>query len=408
MPGAVAITGLGHTSALGGDVPALARELVAGRCAIGPLTRFAHRGRAPAIAAEVAALAPVGLALPPAGARRLSRADRLALAVADEAGRMAGLDDDLRRRAAIAVGATTSGMLETEEAYRRWRAGEQRRVRFSRFLGMPLSTAAAAVSQGLGMFGPRATVSTACSSGALAIVAAAGMVARGEAPVALALGVDVLCRLTYAGFDALQAIDPEPCRPFDVTRRGLSLGEGAAALVLEPLEQARARGARVIALLLGAGVSADAHHVTAPHPAGTGALAAMRSALAAAAVVPEAIDYVNAHGSGTKQNDEVEVGVLRAVFGARLPRVPVSSTKSQLGHCLGAAGAIEAVTTVVALADGILPSTVTLRTPDPAWQDLDLVPTPGRRAPLGIAVSSSYGFGGHNVTLVFARPEVRA
>jgi 3-oxoacyl-[acyl-carrier-protein] synthase II len=402
----VAVTGLGQVTALGPDVAALRAGLAEGRRGIGPLTRFAHRGRA-GIAAEVAALPPIPGTLPAASARRLSRSDRLALAAASEACAMAGLGDDERRAAALAVGATTAGMLETEEAYRRWRAGGDARPRLSRFLGMPLSTVGAAVTQALGVFGPRVTVSTACSSSALAIAAAAGTVLRGEAPVAVAVGVDVLCKLTYAGFDALQAIDPEPCRPFDAGRRGLTLGEGAAALVLEPVERARARGARVHAVLLGAGVTADAHHVTAPHPAGGGALAAMRAALAAAGVAPEAVDYVNAHGSGTKQNDEAEVAALRAVFGDRLPRVPISSTKSQLGHCLAAAGAIEAVATVVALDAGLLPATVTLREPEPAWADLDLVPAAGRRAALGVALSSSYGFGGHNVTLVLAAPEAR-
>jgi 3-oxoacyl-[acyl-carrier-protein] synthase II len=260
----------------------------------------------------------------------------------------------------------------------------------------------------LGVLGPRVTVSTACSSGALAIVAAGDMVRRGDAPVALAVGADALCRLTYAGFDALQALDPEPCRPFDVARRGLSLGEGAAAFVLEGLDHARARGARVHALLLGSGTSADAHHVTAPHPESVGAIAAMGAALDAAGLSPDAIDYVNAHGSGTKHNDDAEVAALRAIFGARLQRLPVSSSKSQIGHCLAAAGALEAAISATALAEGLVPATVTLRTPDPAWSELDLVPAAGRRVTLGIAVSSSYGFGGHNVTLVLARPEVRA
>jgi len=320
---------------------------------------------------------------------------------------MAGLDVTSREAAGLAVGGTTAGMLETEDAYRRWRASRNRPARLSGFVGMPISTVGSALSQGLGVFGPRLTVSTACSSGALAIVEAAAMVARGEVPAAIAVGVDALCRLTYAGFDALQALDPEPCRPFDASRRGLSIGEGAGAVVLETVERARARGARVHALLLGSAVTADAHHVTAPHPEGAGALAALRGALADAGVAPDAIDYVNAHGSGTTHNDQAEVGALRAVFAARLPRIPVSSSKSQIGHCLGAAGALEAVITITALADGIVPATVTLRRPDDGWTDLDLVPHAGRRAALGIAVSSSYGFGGHNVTLVLGRPETR-
>lgn len=402
MAEAIAITGVGQVSALGGDVPALARAIREGQCGIGPLTLFAHRGRA-AVAAQVGELPAVATALEPAAARRLTRSDRLALAAAGEACRMAGLEPTDRADAGVCVGTTTAGMLGTEEAYRRWRAGEHRRLRYSGFVGMPLTTVGAALSQALGLFGPRTTVSTACSSGALAVAAASGMVVRGEAPVAIAVGVDSLCRLTYAGFDALQALDPRPCRPFDADRRGLSLGEGAGALVLERADHARGRGATIRALLLGCGVSADAHHVTAPHPEGAGALAALRSALEGAGVAPEAVDYVNAHGSGTKHNDETEITALRAVFGPRLARVPVSSSKSQLGHCLAAAGALEAVVTIAALGEGILPATVTLASADPSWSDLDLVPTPGRRAALGIAVSSSYGFGGHNVTLVLGR-----
>ena len=400
---AVAITGLGAVTALGGDVSALAAGVAEGRCGIGPLTLFPHQGRS-AVAGQVPEIgAAAGLA--PATVRRLSRADRFALVAAGQACDSAGLGAGLRREAALYVGATTGGMRETEEAYRRWRAGAGRRLRLSRLLGTPVSTPAAAVSQALGVFGPRLTFSTACSSSALAVAAAAEAIARGRARVAVVVGTDQLCRVTYAGFDALQALDPEPCRPFDRDRRGLSLGEGAAALVLEDAAHARARGARVRAVVLGHATTTDAHHVTAPHPEGAGALRALGAALAHAGVLPEVVDYVNAHGSGTRQNDEVEVAVLRAVFGARLARLPVSSSKSQVGHCLGAAGAIEAAICVLALEEGLLPPTVNLREPEPAWADLDLVPAAGRRRPLGVAVSSSYGFGGHNVTLVLGRHE---
>lgn len=405
MSRTVAITGLGAVTALGGDVGGLATAVAEGRRGIGPLTLFAHQGRC-AIAAQVPEMVAAGAeVLGAPTARRLSRADRFALLAAEQACRGAGLADGLRGGTALFVGATTGGMRETEEAYRRRRAGSEARFRLSRLLGTPLSTSAAAVSQALGLFGPRATFSTACSSSALAIAAASDAIRRGEARVAVAVGTDQLCRLTYAGFDALQALDPEPCRPFDRTRRGLTLGEGAAALVLEDVAHARARGARVRAVVRGHATTADAHHVTAPHPEGAGARRALTGALADAGLPPEAVDYVNAHGSGTPQNDEVEVAALRTVFGRHASRLMISSSKSQVGHCLAAAGAIEAVVTALALESGVVPPTVGLHEPDPAWADLDLVPTAGRRAPLAIAVSSSYGFGGHNVTLVLARPE---
>ncbi|TMA75670.1 MAG: beta-ketoacyl-[acyl-carrier-protein] synthase family protein [Deltaproteobacteria bacterium] len=405
MSGGIAITGVGAVSAVGGNVPALTAALLEGRCGIAPLTLFPYQGRS-ALAAQVPEGVTVPGTLPAVTARRLSRPDRFALAAASEACRDAGLDGALRHDAALALGATTGGMFESEEAYRQRQTGEAGRFRLSRLLGTSITTAASVVSQTLGIYGPQTTVSTACSSSALAIALAADAIRRGRARVAVALGTDGLCRLTYAGFDALQALDPEACRPFDAGRRGLSLGEGAGALVLEDVAHARARGVRPRALLLGHATGTDAHHVTAPHPEGVGALVAFRGALAAAGLPPEAIDYVNAHGSGTRQNDAVEVAVLRAVLGSRLARVPVSSTKSQLGHTLGAAGALEAVVTVLALDAGILPPTVGLRRPDPSFGELDLVPTPGRRLPLAVAASSSYGFGGHNVTLVLGRGEV--
>jgi 3-oxoacyl-[acyl-carrier-protein] synthase II len=303
----------------------------------------------------------------------------------------------------LIVGATTGGMFETEEAYRRWREGHLPRLAVSRVLGTPLASSGVAVAAAFGIGGPQETVSTACSSSALAVARAAELIERGVVATAVAVGTDGLCRLTYAGFDALQALDPERCRPFDRDRRGLTLGEGAAALVLENAEQVSACGRRPLARLLGWGTSTDAHHPTAPHPDGRGALAALRAALAKAAVAPDAVDYVNAHGTGTPQNDVVEMGVLRTVLGARLGRIPVSSSKSQFGHTLGAAGALEGVVTVLALAEDILPPTLGLRAPDPSWADVDLVTEPGRRRALGTALSSSYGFGGHNVTLVLGR-----
>ena len=175
--------------------------------------------------------------------------------------------------------------------------------------------------------------------------------------------------------------------------------------MLEDAAHARARGARAWARVLGTGTATDAHHPTAPHPEGAGALAALRAALAAAALPPTAIDYVNAHGTGTLQNDVVEMAVLAAALGPHRARIPVSSTKSQIGHTLGAAGALEAVASVLALDGGILPPTLGLREPDPAWADVDLVTTPGRRASIAVAVTSSFGFGGHNVTLVLGRAE---
>lgn len=403
MGRAVAITGLGAVTAVGPNVPALATAVVDGRCGIRPLELFTAQGRCSIAASADAAVVDAETALDAPSRRRLSRADRFALAASAEACAAAGLDAAEREATAVFVGATTAGMRETEEFYRRRRAGETARFRPSHLLGASLAAPGAVVAQALGLFGARSTMSTACSSSALAIGAAVDAIRQGRTRTALALGCDQLCRLTYAGFDALQALDPAACRPFDRERHGLSLGEGAGALLLEDAEHARARGATIHAVVLGWGTTTDAHHVTAPHPQGAGAVRALTAALADAARPATAVDYVNAHGSATKQNDEIEVGALRAVLGASLGRIPVSSSKSQVGHTLAAAGAIEAVVTVLALRDGRLPATVGLATPE--WDDVDFVPTPGRHASIGIAASSSYGFGGHNVTLVLARPE---
>ena len=214
MSGGIAITGVGAVSAVGGDVPALAAALLEGRCGIAPLTLFSYQGRS-ALAAQVPEGVAVPGALPGVTARRLSRPDRFALAAASEACRDAGLDGALRHDAALTLGATTGGMFESEEAYRQRQTGEAGRFRLSRLLGTSITTAASVVSQTLGIYGPQTTVSTACSSSALAIALAADTIRRGRARVAVAVGTDGLCRLTYAGFDALQALDPQPCRPFD-------------------------------------------------------------------------------------------------------------------------------------------------------------------------------------------------
>jgi 3-oxoacyl-[acyl-carrier-protein] synthase II len=205
--------------------------------------------------------------------------------------------------------------------------------------------------------------------------------------------------MSYSGFNALQALDREPCRPFDRRRAGISLGEGAALFVLERWDQAEQRGAQILGELVSYGVSADAHHVTQPRPDGAGAVLAMRRALSEGGIAPETIDYVNAHGTGTPQNDVVETRAIKQVLGAHAYRIPVSSTKSQVGHCLAAAGAIEALASLLALRDAMVPPTATLSEPDPEC-DLDYVPRVSRRAQLRTVLSNSYGFGGNNTSLV--------
>lgn len=392
----IAITGAGSINALGAGVEAFAAGLRAGRCGIGPLTRFAADGYRSACAAEAPpASLPGGIA--PRTAARLSATVRLALVAAAEAWAGAGLGDG--RDCGVVLGTTTGGMATTEESYRRRLAADGSPVPPASWLEAPVGVATDAVAALIGSRGPRLTVSTACSSGANALGIAADWIRAGRAGAVLCGGAESLCRMTYSGFNVLQALDRVPCRPFDRRRAGLSLGEGAALFVLEDWAAATARGAAILGELLGYGVSADAHHLTQPRADGAGAILAMRRALDDAGVRADEVDYINAHGTGTPLNDVAETRAIKAVLGPRATAVPVSSTKSQVGHCLAAAGAIEVLAALLALRGGFVPPTVNLREADPEC-DLDYVPGDSRPAALRTVVSNSYGFGGNNTSVV--------
>ncbi len=387
----VVVTGVGAVSPFGLGVKAYWEGLRSGACAIRPATLIDTAGFRCRLAAEVPDPLP--------GSRRRSRADRLALAAAREAVADAGLDDTARREAALVVGAVGGGMLEAEAWY--WaRRRHGARPPLAPLRSMLPSSHAEVVGRRLGLGGPRETIVAACSSGAAALAVAADLVAGGAAPVALAGGVDALTRICFMGFNALKLLDPVPCRPFDRDRRGMSIGEGAAFLVLEDADRARARSAVVYAELAGYGMTTDAFHVTAPHPSGEGMERAMREALGRAGVAAREVRYANAHGTGTLQNDRIEARALERVFGAG--GLLVSSTKSMIGHTMAAAGSLEAVATVLALVHDVVPPTATLTAPDPEVA-FDCVPGAAREVAVGCAISNSFGFGGQNVTLLFRR-----
>jgi 3-oxoacyl-[acyl-carrier-protein] synthase II len=265
----------------------------------------------------------------------------------------------------------------------------------------------------LGLRGYNSTISTACAASAQAIGEAAEVLLRGDAEVVLAGGAEApLTELALASFCAIRALsthndDPaRASRPWDATRNGFVPGEGAAVLVLETLAHAKARGAHVYAELMGYGVSCDAYHVTAPDPVGDGAARAMRRAMTRARVSPQQIDYINAHATSTPSGDVAETAAIKSVFGEYSSTVAISSTKSMIGHLTGAAGAIEAVATIMALKHGLIPPTINYEVPDPAC-DLDYVPNHARKADIEIALSNSFGFGGQNATLVFRRYKER-
>ena len=388
----VVVTGLGAMSPFGVGVKAYWDGIRAGVCAIRPLTLIDADGFRCRIAAEVSEPLP--------GSRRRSRADRLALAAAREALDDAGLGRAERAEAALIVGAVGGGMLEGEDWYWAHRGAGQARQGASALRSILPGSHAAVLAYQLGLGGPRETIVTACSSGAASLAVAAELIADGVVSLALAGGADALTRICFMGFNALRLLDPEPCRPFDRQRRGMSIGEGAAFVVLENGEQARARGARIYAELAGHGITTDGYHVTAPHPEGEGMARAMRLALARGRLEPNAVGYVNAHGTGTVQNDRIEARAIGAVFGAG--GLLISSTKSMIGHTMAAAGSLEAVATILALVTDTVPPTVHLSTPDPEVP-FDCVPDRAREVSLEAAISNSFGFGGQNVTLAFRR-----
>ena len=396
----VVITGIGSWNAFGGGVSPFLIALTEGRCAIGDMTLFSTDG----FRTHRAAVAPapdVGGVVVGSLAARLSRSDRMALLAAREAWSASGIAESRLRgdRIGVVVGGTTGGMLEAEDILRRRRSGELARMPARGLVAMPVSATADVLAEVLGCAGPRLTIATACSSSANSLGIAADYIRDGRADALVAGGTDAHCKMTYAGFNALQALAPDVCRPFDRRRAGLSLGEGAGMFILEAEEHARRRGATIHAEFAGYGMSADAHHMTAPDPNGRGAALAMRRALADARVDPESIGYVNAHGTGTPQNDPIETRAIKEVFGAHAKKLAVSSTKSQTGHCLGAAGAIEILATVLALDKRFLPPTVNLEEPDPEC-DLDYVPRSARERATTVAISNSYGFGGNNTSVV--------
>jgi 3-oxoacyl-[acyl-carrier-protein] synthase II len=264
----------------------------------------------------------------------------------------------------------------------------------------PLATILTVLAERLGTGGPHLASVNACSSGNHALAAGCDLVRRGEAEAMIVGGVDVLAQTEFTYFHNLRSLAAEHCQPFDRNRRGLMIGEGAGMLVVEPLERAAKRGARVYAEVKGYGLSADGFHVTSPDPSGAGAIRAMQAALRAAALSPDDIDYVSAHGTGTPANDRAEAVALRTVLGERAGRVPVSSVKSMIGHTMGAASAIESVVCCLALRDGIVPPTINYERPDPDCP-IDCVPNAARPLALRAVMNNSFAFGGNNAVVVF-------
>lgn len=396
----VVVTGLGAVTSIGTSVPDFWKNLLAGVCGIRPVSLFDASAYRTQTAAEVREIPDEFLSI--AEKRRMSRADRMGLAAAREALTQSGLDlsKEDPTRIGVILGGGTSGLLDSERVYERWLHG--RKGRPSQVLNHLPDAITDRVAQRFGLEGIRSTITTACSSAANAMGYACDVIAAGLADAVVTGGSDVLARLTYGGFNSLRSVDPDPCRPFDRDRRGLSIGEAAGILVLEDEGHARRRGATILADFLGYGVTSDAFHMTAPDPSGAAGGRTIQAALDAAGIDAADVDYVNAHGTATPQNDSAETAALKSALGNRAREIPVSSIKSMIGHCLCASGAIEAIATTMTVREGRIPPTIHYETPDPAC-DLDYVPNEAREHPVSIALSNSFAFGGNSSVVVIGR-----
>jgi len=310
-------------------------------------------------------------------------------------------------RFGVCLGSGTGNPRQTGAAVLVWREKGLERIPRRSLPKMPASGAGAALAQAFDLRGPHFVFTTSCMAGNGAIARAADLVAAGRADAMLTGGAEAMSWVMAHGFGMLTNLRGEPLersRPFSAGRRGVVVGEGAGVLVVESLESARRRGARVYAEVLGSGFASDAHHMSSPHPEGLGGIAAVRQGLARAGVAPERVDYVSAHGTGSDSNDVVETKILRQVLGDAAPRVPVSSIKSMLGHSLGAASALEAIVCALAIRDGRIPPTINFDEPDPRC-DLDWVPNRSRRHRVDVALSTAFAFGGACSALVFGRAQ---
>jgi len=399
------ITGMGTVNSIGKNLADFARALKAGDCGIGPVTLFDTSGYRTQVAGEVREFNTGKMIPAEFSLKRMSRSDRMAMAATVEALKQAGLfplPEHLRGDVGVVIGGGAGGMPEAEDFFDRYLRTRGRRAHFSKLSSLYCSSTADHIASKLGLMGPKTSLMTACSSSATAIGFARDLIRMGAARIVLAGGTEPLSRITFASFNALRAMDPDHCKPFDRARRGLSLGEGAGIMVIEAFDHAWDRGARIFGEVLGCGVTGDAHHMTAPDPMGSGAVRSMIAALKDSGIAPERVDYINAHGTATPANDLMETKAIKEVFGSRAYRIPVSSTKSMTGHALGAAGAIESIACVCAVEQGFIPPTIHLVETD-AECDLDYVSGDARYADIRIALSNSFAFGGNNTSVVLGK-----
>jgi len=407
----VVITGMGAISPLGSDLNTLWNNLVSGRSGVSTITAFDASELPTRIAAEVKDFNPEDY-IDRKDARRMDRFVHFAVA----ASKLALQDADLHigtnadpERTGVIIGSGIGGLGTWEEQHATLLEKGHKRVSPFFIPMMIANMASGYVSMLTGAKGPNTTIVTACATGSHSIGDSARIIERGDADVMICGGAEATIRMVgMTGFCALRAMstrndEPERAsRPFDVDRDGFVMGEGAGILVLESLDHALQRGARIYAELIGYGMSADAHHMTDPAPGGEGAVRCMRMAIRDAGIDVKDIDYINAHGTSTPVGDKSEIAAIKTVFGEHASGVLVNSTKSMTGHLLGAAGGLEAIISALVIGHGVVPPTINVDNQDPEC-DLDVVPNEARQAKVDIAMSNSFGFGGHNATLILKR-----
>jgi 3-oxoacyl-[acyl-carrier-protein] synthase II len=408
----VVITGLGLVTPIGIGVAAVWESLRAGRSGICRITRFDPSPFRSQVAGEVADFDATDY-LDAKRAKRLDRYSQMAIVAARLAVQDAGLDLEAvdRERLGVCIGSALGGVAFAEAQYGRYYEAGLRAVDPTLALSVFSGAGSCNVAMELDVSGPNTANSDSCASGTIALGSALSYIRRGHADAMLAGGGEVpLAPLTFGAFDLIRAMakqnDPpeRACRPFDATRDGFVMGEGAAFLLLEEESHARRRSARIYAELAGYGLTNDAHHMTAPRPDGRHAARAMRLALDDARIAPEEVETINAHGSSTPLNDKTETLAIKSVFGDRAYRIPISGTKSMHAHSLGAVGAIEAAIAALTVARGFIPPTLSLQQPDPEC-DLDYVPNQGREQRAAVVLSNSFGFGGINACVVLRSDE---
>lgn len=408
----VVITGMSAITPIGTGTEEYWKALLNGVSGVGPLTHFDTTDYTTTIAAQINDFDPEQY-MERKEAKRMDRFVQFSVAASLLAVKDSGLEitDDNAPRVGTLIGSGIGGTSTWEEQHRILIERGPRRVS-PFFVPMLISDMAAGmVSILTGAKGPNLGIVTACATATHSIGEAAHIIRRGEADVMIAGGSEAaITPMAVAGFCAARALstrndDPKhACRPFDLNRDGFIMGEGAGTVIVEALDHALARGAKIYGEIIGFGMSGDAYHITAPAPGGEGAARSMAAALSSAGIKPEQVDYINAHGTSTEENDKLETTAIKTVFGDQAYKVAISSTKSMTGHLLGAAGAVEAIACLCAMRDSIVPPTMNYETPDPEC-DLDYVPNAARKMDVRIAMSNSFGFGGHNATLVFAKYE---